>query len=155
MSFAPAVVSRTVDGLRFIRGLADRLPPPSQCECDRQAIGVPPFGVTFDRISSFNGRPGHHPLVLTASAGLDELIRLEQRLGDALRGTGLRVSRARFTPHLTLLYDEVRCDRRAIGPITWTVREFVLIHSWLGKTRYEVKGRWPLGDGGPAVSVRR
>jgi 2'-5' RNA ligase len=29
-------------------------------------------------------------------------------------------------------------------PITWTVRDFVLIHSWLGKTLYVEKGRWPL-----------
>ncbi|TKC78843.1 RNA 2',3'-cyclic phosphodiesterase [Trinickia terrae] len=115
------------------------------------SIDVPPFGVAFDQISSFNGRPGHRPLVLTGRAGLDELIDFQRRLGDALRGAGLRVSRARFTPHLTLLYDEGRFDPRAIGPITWTVREFVLIHSWLGKTRYDVKGRWPLRGGGPSV----
>jgi RNA 2',3'-cyclic 3'-phosphodiesterase len=113
------------------------------------SLEVRPFGVTFDRISSFKGRPGHHPLVLTGSNGLDELTGLQQRLGDALRAAGLRLSRARFTPHLTLLYDEGRFDERAIEPITWTAREFVLIDSWLGKTRYDVKGRWPLRDNGP------
>jgi len=111
------------------------------------SIEVPPFDVTFDRVCSFNGRPGHWSLVLTGSTGLDGLIDLRQELGDALRRVGLRVLRARFTPHITLLYDERRFDPRAIGPITWTVREFILIHSWLGKTRYDVKGRWPLtGD---------
>ncbi len=115
------------------------------------SLDLPPFAVTLDRISSFNGRPGHHPLVLTGSAGLDALIGFQQGLGDALRGAGLRVSRARFTPPLTLLYDESRFAPRAIEPINWTVREFVLIHSWLGKTHYDVKGRWPLRGSGPSV----
>lgn len=115
------------------------------------SIDMPPFGVTLDRVSSFDARPGHHPLVLTGSSGLNELIRFQQGLGNALRGAGLRVSRARFTPHVTLLYDEEKLDPRAIGPITWTVREFVLIHSWLGRTRYDIKGRWPLKSGGRSV----
>nr|WP_321574281.1 RNA 2',3'-cyclic phosphodiesterase [Paraburkholderia franconis] len=112
------------------------------------SIDVPPFGLTLDRVSSFNGRQGHRPLVLTGSAGLDEMIDLQQGLGDALRGAGLHDSRARFTPHVTLLYGAGRFDPRAIGPITWTVREFVLIRSWLGETPYDVKGRWPLRGGG-------
>lgn len=111
-------------------------------------IDVPPFGVTFDQIGSFNGRPEHYPLVLKASAGLGELIDFHQGLGDVLRGAGLRISRARFVPHLTLLYDERRFNPCAIGPFTWTVREFVLIHSWLGKGRYDVKGRWLLRGSG-------
>jgi RNA 2',3'-cyclic 3'-phosphodiesterase len=38
-------------------------------------------------------------------------------------------------------------DARAIEPIGWTVREFVLIDSLLGKTRYDVKGCWSLRGG--------
>lgn len=113
------------------------------------SIDASAFDVTFDRIGSFKGRSGHWPLVLTQSAGPDELIAFRQRLGDVLRGVGLRASRARFTPHLTLLYGERKFDPRAIEPITWTVRELVLIDSWLGKTRYDVKGRWPLKNSSP------
>jgi 2'-5' RNA ligase len=109
---------------------------------------VPPFEVTFDRVLSFKGRPGHRPLVLTGETGLNPLIDFQQALGEALGKAlgkaGLRLSRARFTPHLTLLYDEGKFDPRPIEPITWTVRDFVLIHSWLGKTLYVEKGRWPL-----------
>lgn len=115
------------------------------------SIDVPPFGVTFDQICRFNGRPGDQPLVLTGSAGLSELTHFQQGLGDALRGAGLRVSRARFTPHLTLLYGECRFDPCEIGPLAWTVREFVLIHSWLGEGRYDVEGRWSLRGDGPSV----
>ncbi|MEM5440601.1 2'-5' RNA ligase family protein [Paraburkholderia diazotrophica] len=110
------------------------------------SIDVPPFRVTLDRVASFNGRPRHRPLVLTGSTGLDELIDLQQRLGDALRGTGLLVSRARFTPHLTLLYGAGRFDPRTIGPITWTVREFVLIHAGSLRRATTYKGcRWRSG----------
>ena len=108
------------------------------------SIDVSPFDVTFDWISSRGGQPGNRPLVLMGSTGLDQLIDFRQALGDALRGAGFRVSGRRFRPHLTLLYDEGRFDPRAIEPITWTVREFVLIHSRLGKTRDDVKGRWSL-----------
>jgi len=114
-------------------------------------IDVPPFGVTFDQILSFNGQRGNRPLVLTGSTGQDSLIDFQRRLGDLLRGAGLRVSRARFVPHVTLLYDEGRFDPRAIEPVSWTVREFVLIHSWLTRTRYDVKGRWPLTGSSPSI----
>jgi len=113
------------------------------------AIDAPPFGVTFDRVGSFNGRDGHWPWVLTGSDGTNELIGFEQRLARVLKAAGLvRRTRARFTPHLTLLYGETRIDPRAIEPVAWTVREFLLIHSWLGETRYDVAGRWSLPGGG-------
>jgi 2'-5' RNA ligase len=50
----------------------------------------------------------------------------------------------RFTPHLTLLYDNRYVEGRDVEPIAWSVREFVLIHSVLGKTRHIHLGRWPL-----------
>lgn len=112
-----------------------------------ERIDARSFGVTFDQLLSFNGRPGHRPLVLAGQAGLETLIDFQQRLRDALGKAGLRVSRARFTPHVTLLYGERRPDQYTIDPITWTVREFVLIHSWLGRTHYDVIGRWPLTIG--------
>jgi len=112
------------------------------------SVDASAFDVTFDRLASFSGKPGNWPLVLTQSAGLDELTVFWQRLGDVLRGAGASASRARFTPHLTLMYGERRFDPRVIEPLTWTVREFVLIDSWLGKTRYDVKGRWPLNENG-------
>ena len=114
-------------------------------------IDVPSFGVTFDRLVSFNGRPGHRPLVLTGSAGLEMLIDFQQQLRNALGKAGLRFSGARFTPHMALLYGERRPDQYNIDPITWTVREFVLIHSWLRRTHYDVIGRWPLTNRSASV----
>ncbi|EOH6075405.1 2'-5' RNA ligase family protein [Burkholderia cenocepacia] len=107
-------------------------------------IDVPPFGVTFDQMLRFNGRPGHRPFVLTGSDGLDALVMFQRSLVEALRGTRLRISGTSFTPHVTLLYGDGKFSRCDLEPVTWTVNEFVLIHSWLGKTHYDVIGRWPL-----------
>ncbi|VWB16620.1 2'-5' RNA ligase [Burkholderia pseudomultivorans] len=118
-------------------------------------IAASAFRVTFDRIVSFNGRPGHQPVVLTSSAGADALIAFQQQLREALRGAGLRVSAARFTPHVTLLYGERRPEQPRIEPVTWTVNEFVLIHSWLGRTHYDVVGRWLMTGGDSSVDALR
>ncbi len=33
---------------------------------------------------------------------------------------------------------------RSIDPVSWTVRDFVLIHSLIGKSVYKERGRWQL-----------
>ena len=67
-------------------------------------------------------------------------------LGDSLRRRGIPAEKTTFTPHITLSYDKHEVEEEAlIAPIKWTVREFVLIKSFIGKGRYEVLGRWPLG----------
>jgi 2'-5' RNA ligase len=45
---------------------------------------------------------------------------------------------------MTLLYGRGATVHQAIEPVAWTVRELVLVHSFLGETRHEVLGRWPL-----------
>lgn len=109
-----------------------------------------PFDVTFDRIVSFKGRPDNYPWVLTASDDPRELIDLRQQLVEALKRTGLRVPGALSALHVTLRYDERRRAPRTVEPMTWTVSEFVLIDSWLGRTHHDVIGRWPLNADAPA-----
>jgi len=46
---------------------------------------------------------------------------------------------------VTLLYDDVLVQERAVEPIRWTVSEFVLVHSLLGQTRHIPLARWSLG----------
>ncbi|KVD98959.1 2'-5' RNA ligase family protein [Burkholderia anthina] len=120
------------------RAVADRMDGPS-------------FSVKFDRIISFNGRPGHQPLVLMGRVGLEHLIDFRRQLRRALKQeAGLSILPAGFTPHVTLLYGAPRPDEYRIEPITWTVFDFVLIDSWLGKSHYDVLGRWPLTTGSPS-----
>jgi 2'-5' RNA ligase len=42
---------------------------------------------------------------------------------------------------VTLLYDECGIKEQPIEPISWTVNEFVLVHSLLGKGRYIPLGK--------------
>ena len=59
-------------------------------------------------------------------------------------------------PHVTLLRDKARVpkvEERSIEPIGWTVREFVLIHSFLRQDRYQVIRRWPLSGRDDAHAV--
>jgi 2'-5' RNA ligase len=98
----------------------------------------PPFRVVFDRVMSFrNGA-----LVLRGDDGLIGLEILQQRLSDVLDGRPRQARR--FTPHMTLLRDSRLVDERPIEPIGWTVREFVLVHSLLGRTRHRHLVRVPL-----------
>ncbi|OXI35025.1 2'-5' RNA ligase [Burkholderia sp. AU16741] len=111
-------------------------------------MDVPSFSVRFDKIISFNGRAGHQPLVLVGRAGLENLIDFRRQLRRALKQeAGLSMLPTGFTPHVTLLYGAQRPDEYRIEPITWTVFDFVLIDSWLGKSYYDVLERWPLTTG--------
>ena len=109
-------------------------------------VRMDPFEVEFDRVASFSGRPGNRPLVLRGGDGLAGLMRFQRALGAAITRT--RVGRpvaSRFTPHVTLLYDDIQVEERAVEPIRWTVNEFILVHSLLGQTRHVPLARWPLG----------
>ena len=108
------------------------------------SLALPAFDATFNQVVSFHGRRDHRPFVLLGDAGVAGLMAFQAALGEALQHAAVPVPRGHFKPHVTLLYDRGGFAPRAVEPITWTVREFVLIHSWLGKTRYDELGRWPL-----------
>ena len=108
-------------------------------------VATPEFNVVFDRVLSFSGRPGNRPFVLRGGDGLVALSAFQQTLGWALRKAGLgRWVAPPFTPHVTLLYDDISVAERSIEPLDWTVREFALVHSLLGRTRHIPLARWPL-----------
>lgn len=109
------------------------------------SVEVAPFEVTFDRVSSFKGTD-RHPLVLRCSHGIAEIVTLQKSLGAAMQSIGLGPgNRSGFTPHVTLLYDRQWVPESGIGePITWVVREFVLVHSLRGLSEHLHCARWPL-----------
>jgi 2'-5' RNA ligase len=112
-----------------------------------KTVAMPPFEVTFRAIKSFeegppiDGRRRGRPLVLLGEG--DALFTLHSALGGAMAKNGLR-SEARFTPHMTLSYDLKAIAEQAIEPIRMMVTEFVLVHSELWLTKYNVLDRWPL-----------
>lgn len=110
------------------------------------SLDEPPCRITFDRVSSFRGRPGHRPCILLGDPDGTAAVRaLQSRLQQALVREGWPPSgREVFTPHLTLLYSDAPVADERFGPVTWLAREFVLVDSWIGQGRYEVLARWPL-----------
>jgi RNA 2',3'-cyclic 3'-phosphodiesterase len=101
-----------------------------------------PFEITFDRSMSFRGRPGGRPFVLTGEDGLRQLKSFRRSLAVALMKRGLTYfGRREFTPHVTLLFDDRAVEEHPIGPVGWTVRHLVLIHSMKGHRHL---ARWPL-----------
>lgn len=113
-------------------------------------MAMPPFELSFDCAASFPGRARKRPCVLRSGEGNSNaaLFAFQAALGERLRASGLgRHVERRFTPHVTLLYDERTLAPEPVPPVGWTVREFVLIHSLLGKTEHRVLGRWSLERG--------
>lgn len=102
------------------------------------------FDARFDRVGSFAGRPGKHPFVLLGEDAAAGLAALHAELGARLASAGLARRERAFVPHVTLLYDTQAVAPQTIEPVAWPVREFLLIHSLLGQTRYRVLGRWSL-----------
>lgn len=108
-----------------------------------QLVKTPPFEIAFTRSESFRNRTGIFPFVLTGDKR--EWSGLHNALADALKESGLGgATKGDFEPHITLTYDPVRAKPAPIAPIKWTVRDFVLIHSELGKTTHHHLGRWTL-----------
>lgn len=108
-------------------------------------IMVAPFEISLLSASSFASREGNHPCVLLGPEGRQPVHVLWRELSNQLMAVGLgRYLKREFTPHVTLLYDKRVLTSQAIDPIHWTVRDFSLVRSLLGKSRHEVLGNWAL-----------
>lgn len=109
------------------------------------SVSMPPFEAifrsikSFQRLRSFEGRPGRWPLVLLGEG--DGLGALHRKLGAAMAKNGLRPG-IDFKPHMTLLYGDKPITKQEIEPVRLLVNDFVLIHSERGLTQHTVMGRW-------------
>lgn len=109
-------------------------------------ISIPRFTVAFNGAASFRGRPDNQPFVLRGDDGVVGLTMLQEALGSAMERAGLGLRARHYAPHLTLLYGDRFVADRAVAPVvSWTVHEFVLVHSLLGRSRYIRLARFPLG----------
>lgn len=101
--------------------------------------------MALDRVVSLPGRPGNRPLVLTGEEGVVALKAFHAALGASMMKTALGPwVRPRLNPHLTLLYSGHEVAEEPVERVRWVVREFVLVHSELGRTRNNIVGRWSL-----------
>lgn len=113
-----------------------------------QSIAAAPFPLVLDRAASFP-KPRNSPFVLLANVddgdGDSSVTAFHRTLGEAMKRAGLGAwVQSRFTPHLTLLYDDHRVAEQTIEPIEWTAHEFVLVRSLLGRGTHVPVMRWPL-----------
>jgi 2'-5' RNA ligase len=109
------------------------------------SVAMPPFEVVLDRVFSFPTRLGNRPVVLGGHDGVAALRAFQQALSAALDKAGIDGrAKPRYTPHVTLLYDDHLVVERPVETVHWTVREFVLVHSLIGKAVYVPLARWPL-----------
>jgi 2'-5' RNA ligase len=109
------------------------------------AIAMPPFDLAFDRAASFSGRVANRPFVLQGSASAPALTSLRDALVMTMKNAGLvRGDVPRYIPHMTLPYDDRSIAEQVIDPVSWTVREFVLVRSLVGQARHVPLARLPL-----------
>ena len=101
------------------------------------------FRITFDQIETF---ARSHVVAVTSSAPPGEASELADSLRAQLAGL-VRDEDREFRPHVTLARDaRRRSASRAVDPIEWPAREFVLVESNMTRTGsiYAVRERWPL-----------
>ena len=109
------------------------------------SVAAAGFEAVFDKLTSFRNRTGVRPFVLTGPSQSWRPLRLA--LGQGLKQAGLGAAvhdLDDFTPHVTLLRDEKSAKAQKITPISWQVREIILIQSLLGQTTHIHLGRWSL-----------
>lgn len=118
-----------------------------QARAAANRVWAPAFDLGFDRAASFL-RGGHDkPFVLRCSSANTALLGFQQQLIDAMNGAGLKVARQKhFVPHLTLLYDEKSIGELEIASVGWRVKDFALVLSHQGESRYEILGSWQLPE---------
>lgn len=103
------------------------------------------FEMALDITESFYVRRESHPFVLGSGEGLQKLTALRRSLAQEMAHEGFDdYSRTSFTPHMTLMWADRCVDEYPVAPIRWTVRDFVLVMSLVGKSRHEYLARWPL-----------
>ena len=108
------------------------------------AIAGTAFPARLDLTASFAHRQERKPFVLSGEDGLAELIAFQSELRRRMALAGFKV-RPDYQPHMTLMWaDRLVEEEYPIAPISWQVRDFVLIASHQGLSRYDVIRRWPL-----------
>lgn len=110
------------------------------------AVHGPLLEVELDRFMSFARRARHRPFVLLVKSPHARLTCLVEGLRAALQQQGFPLRSDAFTPHLTLCHDKLLIPCTPMAPVSWTAREFALIHSLLGRTRHIPLARWPLSS---------
>ncbi|NYE60023.1 2'-5' RNA ligase [Duganella sp. 1224] len=140
---ADAKLHCTLCNLGDFAGMPDALIARASAAASSLAAVTPPFVVSFDTAQTFVNRARNRPFVLTGGDGVVGATALYRNLAGALLKAGIAGNPHSYTPHVTLLYDDVTAPPQPVAPVAWTVREFVLLHSHIGQARpYNVLARF-------------
>jgi 2'-5' RNA ligase len=111
------------------------------------AVRFVEFDLTLNRVLSFRNGQDDKPLVLAADIGFAHTTNL---LANHIRHTFSMISgrptfrAGHISPHVTLAWARQCVPEQLVPPIALPVQEVALIHSHIGKSRYDILGRWPL-----------
>jgi RNA 2',3'-cyclic 3'-phosphodiesterase len=103
-----------------------------------------PFDVRLDKLCFSNRSAALRP-----SRSVPLLNELQRAIADAMwrAGVALRPGWS-FSPHQTLFYREGPPSQQSIDGFLWSLDQFVLVCSHVGRTRHDILGTWTLkGDG--------
>jgi 2'-5' RNA ligase len=105
------------------------------------ALAAPSFRVVFDHLVMADR------ILLKPSETVPALVRFQRRLASGLADAGLVApGRYRFSPHLTLSYRTRAREPVFVPPVSWVVRDFVLLESLVGRRTQVERGRWTLEE---------
>jgi 2'-5' RNA ligase len=142
---ADAKLHCTLCNLGDFAGMPEALLARAKQAAALTAANTQPFSVSFDTAQTFITGARNRPLVLTGGDGVSGITALYRNLAGALLKAGISGNPASYTPHITLLYDDITAAPAGIAPIDWPVRELLLLHSHIGQARpYNILARWPL-----------
>jgi len=112
--------------------------------CESVAASMKSFKMRLNGAMSLRAEPHRSaPLVLVSGDTIPELDGFYRTLHMQWVKLGLASGKVpRFTPHVTTAYSMKRLDPQPIDPISWIVRDLVLLRSFVGRTGYEELGRW-------------
>jgi len=148
----PSILHMTVLSIAGCRG---RLPSELLEKIDA-AISMVRFSaidVVLDEAQSFATRKANAPFVLEGDQNTDVLaLRLFAGAALCVKGHSFP-ARGAYTPHMTIAYARRRSPRMKVDPFCWRAREFQLIESWVGQTKYVELARWSLRDALPCEGV--
>lgn len=107
-------------------------------------IRFEPFLLTLDQVVTFRNDKGW-TIVLCCRERNDAIFELQQSIVQACQPPGIDLcSKQAFMPHMTLFYSRKAIGEHAVtDAVRWTVSEFWIIRSLVGKTRHVPLWRWP------------
>lgn len=115
--------------------------PPGTVDCLRRIMGrfeAAPFRVVFDLVAE------RHVVALRGSERIRGAQAFQRKLVTFLGSIGFRYFGEPPEPHLTLSYRRDDLGATPIDPISWMVKELLLVESVFGETRHVVHDRWTL-----------